>query len=180
MNEDNKKIRVFFSFHVPGEIASCVFSALDTMPVLWYPKENLHITLAFIGEVPKNSPTILNAIAKQAAKDIPSVQCVPISLSAENQRLRLMLAKSSALLRLHANITRALAQNALGKTGEKPYAPHITIGRLHENVINAPALPEALKTLTFSFDTFGLYQSEPGPNQLGQYTLLQSFELKTS
>lgn len=149
------------------------------MPVLWYPKENLHITLAFIGDIPGDSLEILNAIAQHAAKDIPPIQFVPKSLSAENQRLRLALAQNSTLLRLRANIMRGLAKNALGKTGGNPYAPHITLGRLCGNAMNAPTLPEALKNLAFSLDTFGLYQSEPGPNQIGRYTLLRSFELTT-
>ena len=110
----------------------------------WTTQENLHLTLAFLGEQP---------VARRAAAALAETAGEPFSLTFGglgrfSQRggdvLYLAVSPSPALLDLQRGLNAALDRQGL-KTEGRPYRPHITLARRAETGeagMAAPELPE--------------------------------------
>lgn len=176
MNPAKYTTRVFFSFHVPDAIGSRLLSRVRELPVEFYPKENLHVTLHFVGEVNEAVIRKISGIAKQIASRYGVIDFVPSHFSIEEERLRLGVEPTPELRRLFRDLTSELAKLNIGKEASRSYAPHITLGRpVGEIAID----PEAFHASDYSFrlQEFSLYASEPGEHGMGQYTPLATFSL---
>lgn len=170
--------RVFFSFHVPEAAASRLLSDLAGLPdIRLYPKENLHLTLQFVGEIAEEELEKLFTVGEVVAEHSSPVKFIPTKFITADNRLRLEISPSPALNSLRENIVTCLKKINLGKIDPRPYAPHITLGRPGpsfdlKNIVLDPGAYD------LELSEFGLYKSEPGENKTGVYTLLKSFSLK--
>ncbi len=174
--------RVFFSFHVPQERAEKLIEGLNAknLPIVLYPSENLHITLKFIGEVTDLDLEKVIALGESVAKNAPSrkIDFIPRHFSIENGRLRIGVKLNDDMINLHRSMTEALLNARIGKIDNRPYAPHITIGRPGERFnIDELNMFETERFL-FPLTEFGLYESQPGSQNLGEYSLIRSFGLQ--
>jgi len=114
----------------------CKDSGID---VRWIAPQNMHITISFLGNV--TEPMI------QAIKDSMEFTCrkfPPIELEfsglgafpspAEPQVIWVgVKEKTGALLRFHADIIKVLKSTGF-KLDDKPFQPHVTIGRVKSSV----------------------------------------------
>jgi RNA 2',3'-cyclic 3'-phosphodiesterase len=141
------------------------------------PAANLHITLAFIGSVPRPRVTELGAIARQVAARC--AQEGPLTLHFERlahwTRPQILCALASeASAGAHA-LALALkdATAAAGFAPDlKPFQAHVTVAR---KVLHAPRRP-ALRALAWCFDAFALVDSRTesgGP----VYSVIESYPL---
>lgn len=177
MNPANYTTRVFFSFHVPDAIGSRLLSGLWELPVEFYPMENLHITLHFVGEVNEAVIRKISGIAENIALRYGAIDFVPSHFYIEEDRLRLGVEPAPALLQLFRELTSELAKLNIGKQPSRPYAPHITLGRpVGEITID----PEAFHSsdYTFRLQEFSLYASASDKHGMGHYTPLATFSLQ--
>lgn len=177
MNPANYTTRVFFSFHIPDTIGSRLLFDLRELPVEFYPKENLHITLHFAGEADAALIRKISGIAENIASRYGAIDFVPSHFYIEEDRLRLGVEPAPALLQLFRELTSELAKLNIGKQPSRPYAPHITLGRpVGEIAID----PETFHSSDYAFrlKEFSLYASEPGEHCIGHYTPLASFSLQ--
>jgi 2'-5' RNA ligase len=135
----------------------------------WTPPANLHVTLRFLGSV--------------ASADLPVMQAALAQI--ETRGFDLALAGIGAFPDLHsrhprvlwAGVTpldplracKGLVDRQLGpdpETDQHPYAPHVTLARVHDPA--APALPSFfarhadLASAPWPVDHFTLYESKSG------------------
>ncbi|MDF1822765.1 MAG: RNA 2',3'-cyclic phosphodiesterase [Alcanivoracaceae bacterium] len=142
------------------------------------PAANFHLTLAFLGEQPDDSVTLLDALlAELAGRHHALVQPLEqVSLFPDN-RARLLAAHgpgTPALLSLAEDLQQRLADTLPGYQPERrTFRPHVTLARLDLPVVPAPlrvvALPLRVEALV-------LYRSDQ-VNGKTVYRLLRQAEL---
>lgn len=177
-DQTQTQLRLFFSFHVPEDIGSRLRSSLDHIPhIAWYPAQNLHVTLKFIGEVDAKAIPILTKIASDIAAKTPVIRFQPHQLHPADDRLRLLITPNPELIKLYADFLRELARLPFKRIEPELYQPHITLGRL-TNTTTEPIANIDIANLEFTADCFGLYKSEPGEHNTGAYALIESFPLR--
>ena len=102
--------------------------------VRWVSKQNLHLTLRFLGEISPDSLDNLRESAQGAAS-----QCAAFELYAERigffgsprspRVIWLGLKKSEELQRLASNLETALGKAGFGRA-DKPFQAHLTLARI--------------------------------------------------
>jgi 2'-5' RNA ligase len=132
------RIRTFVAIDLGKKVRSrCVAlqGAIDAPGVRWVAPETMHITLAFLGDVEdKDLNRVCKAVAAGCAGheaftlEIEGVGCFP-----NPSRPRTIWAGagegSEELKALQASIDAALVETGLYRSEEKPFTPHVTLGR---------------------------------------------------
>ena len=158
------------------------------LPCRWTKKDNLHITLSFLGYL--SNEELLNSIA--AARDLVFkhepflITLEKIIYGPPEKPPRMIWAvgeESSELAVLQNDLRKALAGYSAEKLScDKTYSPHITLGRLREwefrriDLEERPSINEKIH-LTFevtSVEIMESYLKKSGP----EYAALESFPLK--
>lgn len=174
-------LRAFIAIDIPPEIRQAISSQTASLrkesgrAMRWVSMENIHLTLKFLGEVSApNLELLAQALRAECA------QTAPFTISVENlgcfpnpRRPRVLwigLSVPPELTRLQRLVESTAAR--LGYTpDEKPFSPHLTIGRVREQ-----AAPEEIQTLrsllerttvarlgTFTVNEVHLYKSDLKP-----------------
>lgn len=157
-------MRLFIGAPVPDTLARELARAarrLETAGARWTPPENMHLTLAFLGEVAEQRvPAIVTALS--------DVKITPFTVKITGvdafERAGVLFAEVEPvprLLRLQAQVAERIA--ACGFTLEsRPYRPHITLARFRSPVRlrREVILPLELKS-GFRLEAVNLYHSRP-------------------
>jgi len=129
------------------------------------PAENLHVTLAFLGSVPRRRVPEVKTIAERAA--VSCAQQEPLALRFEAlahwPRQQILCAVTAGESPVAAALSAALkdAAAAAGFTPDlKPFRAHVTVAR---KVVHAPR-ECSLRALTWRFDDFSLIDSRTEPS----------------
>ena len=137
-------LRVFIAVEIPLPIRQAIFEQTGAMrravgPLIrWVPLENMHLTLKFIGEVsPANVEMIQQMLGIEAAAIPPfQVQVSGLGAFPSPRRARVIwigIQAPPALASLQHGIESGAAR--LGyETEERPFSPHLTIGRVRQQV----------------------------------------------
>jgi RNA 2',3'-cyclic 3'-phosphodiesterase len=180
-------VRLFVAIEIPIEIRSALAAFIKELRVAapaekWVRPENLHVTLKFLGET---EPAKLGQV-KSALQAVRSPQAVTLDFRGlgffpNEKRPRVFWAgmESSENLRaLAQDIDRSL--HAIGfSLEERPFAPHLTLARMHSSAM-PPGLSTVVKqNLSRSFGSitareFHLIESKLKPSG-AEYTTIQSF-----
>jgi RNA 2',3'-cyclic 3'-phosphodiesterase len=138
---------------------------------------NLHVTLAFIGSVPRARVPELEVIARKVAAGC--AQEAPLTLRFERlahwrqpQILCVLAAEASAGTHALATALKDATAAAGFAPDLKPFQAHVTVAR---KVLHAPRRP-ALRALEWCFDAFALIDSRTdsgGP----VYSVIESYSL---
>jgi len=180
------KKRTFVAINLPEKIREKLVSEQkevgDLFPqssdfVRWAKKDNLHITLSFIGSI--NDEEILEICEK--IREITKKQ-EPFSISlnkiiygppGKNPRMIWAMGEKSPEL--------AFLRNELERSSSKPISPHITLGRIKAwqfDKIELEERPEISKEIFLDFEVSSLELMESELKKTGpEYTVLESFEL---
>lgn len=152
----------------------------------WQPAKNIHLTLKFLGEV---SPTRLQALKKAGQQ--ACLHCPPFTFEVSGlgafphlNRPRVLWAGVQAppeLAALQEKLEAACAEAGFPRE-EKPFRPHLTLGRVREPIgqPSLQALRAALQAapplapVTAPAQALTLYQSALSAEG-AQYTLIFSF-----
>lgn len=169
--------RVFFSIHVPESAGETLLKNLQqqvSFPL--YPKENLHITLQFVGGVTDEQLEQLKNIGEEVSQKYEPIQITPASFFVEQGRLRLAIKKEPALLDIREQLVSKIEDVEGITLKQQEYTPHITLGRPPED-FSLSSLPTTPADFAFPASSLGLYKSEPGEDRMGNYTLVKEFQL---
>lgn len=139
----------------------------DTNPIKWTKKDNLHLTLLFVGS-PNNLENIFNKIQEIAKKYKPfSINFNEVNYSLNNKMVWVLGEKNKTLTSLSNDL------------GNKNFIPHITLGRISTfnfNKINPEEIPqinnEILIDLKIKVNSIDIMHSN-----FKNYTLLKNFKL---
>jgi RNA 2',3'-cyclic 3'-phosphodiesterase len=134
-------LRSFIAIETPLEIQNAIAQAAAPLKkqlpkplVRWVAPQNAHLTLKFLGDVsPANLERLAEALKVQAAsQEMFSISIGGLGAFPNQRRARVIwlgLEAPPALLALHHGVEAAAAQ--LGyPTEERPFSPHLTIGRV--------------------------------------------------
>ena len=115
--------------------------------VKWEVPRNFHITLVFLGDVEDRSlPGVCRAVAEAAAGEPP----IPLRVSGlgafpNARRPRTIWAGvadgTEALVRLHDAIEVRLVDLGGYRREERPYTPHLTLGRVRDEAVGHQLAP---------------------------------------
>lgn len=184
-------MRVFISFPIKESILpelqniqEKVIEYNPKMPVTWSKDDNMHVTLAFLGDVTEDRLEDLKKILQreiagknkfsywlEAVSAFPNLNHPHVLVVAVGEELR-----HSTILR--ENIVNSLEANGFLSDEEKPWRPHITLGRIKRQWNNPVGLYKIkVDKKVWEVDKVFLMQSEltaDGPI----YTVLEEYELQ--
>jgi len=162
-------IRCFIAFSLPDDVTDTLLDVQDNVRnARWVEAENLHLTLAFLGECSPSQLTELDAalgVLRVEPFDL-AVAGVGAFGGAKPHTLYAGLAPSEPLNRLQSRITRILRDVEIPVERRK-FHPHITLARCGGGVIPGQAMAWTLHhaRLTapgFTAHEIGLYRSDLG------------------
>lgn len=159
------RIRAFVAFPIPDAVAAHirgVQAALSAGGVVmrWIPPEKVHLTLKFLGDIPRTDPERILPVMEDAVRDIP-----PLRLAAKGIGVFPGLRKprvlwiglngdTAPLIDLQHRLDEGLA--AIGFPREpRAFKAHLTVGRAR-----GPVDPRRLVSL---METAGAAESPPFP-----------------
>jgi 2'-5' RNA ligase len=187
-----KRHRVFIAINLPEDTKKRLLSYSEMWPDLpakWTDKNNLHITLEFLGDVTDQElGDVCTAVKDVASRNGsfsislnkimfgPPKKIPPRMVWAEGE-------KSEELSELKKSLQEELLEKISFRPEGGKFAPHITLARIREwdfKKINPEERPEVNEDidLIFSVETIEVMESElkrGGP----VYTVLESCELKS-
>jgi 2'-5' RNA ligase len=133
-------VRLFIAIPLPQNIAQRAFAILpQAVPALRRVQpENLHVTLAFLGETPESRLPDVAGVAAEAATSVRPFRLAFDRAGRFPERGRprvvwLGMAEGRASVeRLGADLARALRESALDFE-DRPLSPHLTLARVRED-----------------------------------------------
>lgn len=187
-------MRLFFAVWPPPEILRALLELQSALKqsradVRWSPRENLHFTLRFLGEVPPSGLAVLGRVAACVGAGVAPFE---ISLSGvgsfpERGEPRIVWAGVGsgrpALNGLASVLESALASEGFGQC-DKPFRPHLTLGRVN-SLLGVAALRDVMGQRAgttigpWTVRSFALVESVLGPGG-ARYTNLADFPIGTS
>lgn len=185
------KHRVFVAINLPGDIKKELYSYAEKWPELpakWTTKDNLHITLEFLGNLTDEEIGEVCLVVKEVAGRHeafslninqvvygPAKKIPPKVVWAEGE-------KSDELAELRKDLENSLTEKIKFAPENRTFAPHITLARINEwewrkfEPEERPEVNEQLD-LTFTVESIEVMESEmkrEGPI----YTIIESHNLK--
>lgn len=148
-------LRAFIAIEIPSSIQLAIEehttrlrSALDSNLVRWAPTANIHLTLKFLGDVSPNTIDLLTQMLTAEVSQHTSfeIQIAGIGTFPNLRRPRVIwigLQAPAALEALHHGIEAATARMGF-PVEERPFSPHLTIGRVKQTV--GPAEAQKIRT----------------------------------
>ena len=187
--------RLFVALDLPDEVrdglAAWQRAELEPIPVLRpVAAEALHVTLAFLGQLPEREIKRIAALLDAIDRPAPELRFLPDPVGRPKGRPRLYAveAESPGAVELQAEVSDALERARLYEPEERDFWPHVTVARTlrERRGSSKPAkvdvrprrLPEALERPFVSIRV-RLYRSHLR-SQGAQYEPLSSNDLKVS
>lgn len=178
-------VRLFAALDIPDDIAARLMALMKGVPgASWRPRENLHLTLRFFGEVMEPVADEIDAALSAAADATAAFELrlkgVGTFGSADPHALWIGAAPNAALSKLAADCEKAARRAGLKPEPHK-FRPHVTLAYLN----NAPlervhAFEQRLglfETAAFRVERFGLYSSQIRKSAPSLYRLEAEYPL---
>ena len=159
-------IRLFAALALPDEIAAGLARRQDGVPgARWRPREALHVTLRFFGEVANDVAADLDAALAELAGEPLELTLAGVGQFGDGDHMRALWAgvEENAALRRLAERIETRARRAGLEPEKRRYRPHVTLAYLkHADPLKVAAWEQAnnlLKSPPFAVERFGLYSS---------------------
>jgi 2'-5' RNA ligase len=188
------KHRVFIAINLPDGVKKKLLDYQQKwpeLPIRWTKKENLHITLVFLGNLPDEEVLEVCNNVKEVAAQNPSflVNLRRIIYGPPKKTPPRMVwvegEKNKELGKLQSELENSLLNSSLKglKAENRPYAPHITLGRIKAwefRQVEPEERPEVNEEISLSFEVNSLEIMESHLKRGGaEYTVLESCPLKS-
>ncbi|HEX5678582.1 MAG TPA: RNA 2',3'-cyclic phosphodiesterase [Alcanivorax sp.] len=168
-------MRCFIGIPVPPALAATLAATPFSLPARPVPENNLHLTLAFLGERSRSQLEPLLPALESVLTRLPAFTVTLTTLDAfPEPGARIWAAharREPALLALHGTIWHLLTQAGLDAES-RPFLPHVTLAR-GAAPLRAEARPGPW---VLPVDSVMLYESPPD----GHYQVLKEWPLATS
>jgi 2'-5' RNA ligase len=178
-------LRLFAALALPDDVVDRLLALQRGVPgAKWRPRENLHLTLRFFGEVAEPVADDIDAALSEAAETAPpfDVQLKGVGAfgGADPHNLWVGAGESGPLRELAAACERAARRAGLRPEPRK-FAPHVTLAYLNRAPLDRVHAFETrcglFETRPFHVDRFGLYSSWTRKNAPSLYRLEAAYEL---
>jgi len=166
-------VRLFAAVTLPEDLAERLTQLMQGVPgAKWRPQENLHLTLAFFGDINE-------AVARELDAELEEVRAQPFEIAlkgtgvfggADPHALWMGATRPPELLQLNKACLKA-ARRAGVETEKRAYAPHVTLAYLRDpdrdrlaRFVQRTALYETPAFRVTSFSLFSSWSGKKGPN----------------
>ncbi len=150
-----ERIRTFIAIELPAAVRRGLGQLQERLkrdrpPVRWVAPDKIHVTLAFLGEIPAERVAVVgDCLARAAAAAAPfEIEAAGLGVFPNANRPRVVWVgiqgEMEALRALHARLESELAAQGFPKEG-RPFSPHLTLGRVRDRA--APPEVRALGKL---------------------------------
>ena len=181
-----KTKRIFIAINLPENTKDELLrfqNAMSDLPVKWVEKDNLHITMSFIGNANDNQIIKISEIVKKVADKHNAfcVNLIQINYGPKNvfppRMIWATIGDSNELREINKNLEKALATQ-----NNNIFSPHITLGRINQwqyKRIDPEERQEIDQdiNLTFTVKKIAIMQSKFSPKG-AKYNILRNFNLK--
>ena len=177
--------RLFAALALPDDVAARLLALQTGVPgAKWRPRENLHLTLRFFGEVVEPTADDIDAelatIADIAAPFELQLKSAGSFGGGDPHALWIGAGKSSALAKLTADCERAARRVGLQPAPRK-FAPHVTLAYLSGAALDRVQAFETrlglFESRPFRIERLGLYSSWIRKSAPSLYRLEAEYEL---
>lgn len=125
-------IRLFVGLGLPDSVAARLAEIQNGVPgAKWVPRNNLHVTLRFVGEVDEDVAADLDAALAEVAAPAPAVVLRGLGRFGDKRGARALWIGAEpkpALLHLHDKVESACVRAGLAPEGRR-FKPHVTLAR---------------------------------------------------
>jgi 2'-5' RNA ligase len=179
--------RIFIAINLPEDIKKELISYQEKwpeLPVRWTRKENLHITLVFIGTVNDEEVLEICKIVRAVAQKHKSFPinfkrvCYGPPGKTPPRMVWIEGEKSREIGGLQQDLENSISNINIGKSEKREYAPHLTLGRIKEwefKKIEPEERPEVETDINLNFDVNSIEIMESELRRIGpEYTVLES------
>jgi len=187
----NDKHRLFIAVNFPSEIKERLVDVSRKwcdLPVRWAKKDNIHLTLAFLGYVSNEGIIELSKGLKKISFEHSSflTGLKKISLgSIKNGVPKLIWAeveRSKELISLKENLDDILSRSIGYIPDKREFFPHITLGRVRKwdwQKMDPEEVPDIEKDISWDFEVYSIEMMESYLKRSGaEYIILESFPFK--
>lgn len=135
-------MRLFVALELPQNVLDSLEECIGMLSrenrrndgISWTPRENLHVTVFFIGEVPEHEVVSLEASFEKALSQTPSFYVtidgfVFLPNKAHPRVIAVLVTEQSGVLRSTYEICDAVCKPYLTLHRKEKFLPHITLGR---------------------------------------------------
>ncbi len=176
--------RLFVGLALPDSVADHLASLAEPIPgARWVAPENLHLTLAFLGEI--DGHRAQDADDALAAVDAPGFTLTLAGLGqfGQGRRARALwigVEPCPALMHLQRKVATAIERAGIALEGRR-FTPHVTLARLRDP--DQPLLgafiarTAGIRLSAFSVESFTLFESYLGSDG-AQYDPLRRYPLR--
>jgi 2'-5' RNA ligase len=144
----DERLRLFVAFRLPGETvralvrwqADAIGSPRGVRIVL---RENLHVTIAFLGARPADELDAIAGALRTSAEGAEPPAVTPISYR-ETRSVGMLVCddEGGRATRIAEGIHRRLATLGVYEPEQRPWLPHVTVVRFRERPRLAPPIPD--------------------------------------
>lgn len=182
--------RVFVAIRLPGGIKSELLGYREKwgeLPARWVSKENLHLTLAFLGNTSESELARVISLVETIGEKHPSfeMRIVRLQYGPDEKRPRMIWAfieKSPELIALQKDLEEELATADLYAPEKRPYSPHLTLARFHMTQfrqLEPEERPQIAQDISLAFEVQSIEVMESRLKRSGaEYAVLQSIQLR--
>lgn len=188
-------LRAFIAVEIPADIQQNVHNKTSDFRkgigplVRWVPAHNMHLSLKFLGDVSPKNVEFLNQMLRNEAGSIPCFELHMAGLgsfpSLRRPRVVYIGIQAPAALDALQHAIEAAARRLGYDSEERPFSPHLTLGRVRQNItaLDQQQIRRAIEGTQVDYlgtarvDSVHLYKSELNPGG-SIYTKLYSAPLK--
>jgi 2'-5' RNA ligase len=182
-----KKRRIFIAINLSDRIKKRIVEVTQKwagLPVRWTKKDNLHITLVFIGYVDNEEMLEICQTVQRIGQKSQSfeIKLKQVCFGPPNKEARMIWLQGEInqnLSELKNNLEEALFENTGYRKENRSFKPHITLARIYQrewkNLKDKPEIGEEI-SLSFPVDSIEIMESHLS-NKGPDYVVLESIPL---
>jgi len=188
------KHRIFIAINLPENIKEKLIEyqvKWPELPVRWTKKDNLHITLIFLGYLSDEELVeVCNIVKETASRNLSfSINLTKIRYGPPRKMPPRMIwvegEKSKEFTQLRDDLEKSLfaSDKVPFSPEERAFSPHITLGRIRAwefRQIEPEERPEVAEEINLSFEVNSIEVMESALKRVGpEYTILESCPLRS-
>jgi 2'-5' RNA ligase len=145
--ETGERLRLFLGFPLPASAARALVrwqeQELVAPKVRVVPRENLHVTIAFLGSRPSEELEPIAGVLREAVDDVPAPVLTPTRYRETRSVGMVVLAdEAERATRIAQGAHAGLERLGVYEPERRPWLPHLTVVRFRERPRLRPAIPD--------------------------------------
>ena len=172
----DERLRLFLALRLPEDALDAIegWQRAELHGVRVVPREQLHVTLAFLGSRPARELDEIGAALRRSASGAGEIRLTPERYR-ETQSVAMLVLDDAggAATALADDLQRRLEELGVYRRERRPWLPHLTVARFRQRPALRPAPPPA-RTFVPSDATAYLSRQRPGGVE---YRVLESVAL---